>query len=235
MKKCFSAFLPAIFFCSCLTITAAENIPVRVRRVNEHVTIFTTGKYAQPASMTVLATKEGLIVIDTLLSPTLAEQAMQQVKKELGRDDVILVINTHDHLDHTGGNQVFKGKEIVGHENVTPAMKRSADGTAANLPRIQFRIAQREKQLQGLAPESAQALSLVEENKIDRLMMDDQQQRFVSTPPTKTFSDKLFFQAGGLELHLYYFGRSHTDFSIPIPSASRPPPGRSTSPAGCPS
>jgi ankyrin repeat protein/glyoxylase-like metal-dependent hydrolase (beta-lactamase superfamily II)/Tol biopolymer transport system component len=166
--------------------------------------------------MTVIATKKGLIVIDTLLSPTLAELAMRQVKKELGRDDVILVINTHNHMDHTGGNQVFKGKEIIGHENVVPAMKRSADGVAANQPRILFRIRQREERLRAIAADAPEALSLVEANTIDRLLMDDQQKRFISKPTTKTFTDKLFFHVAGLELRLYYFGRAHTDNDILI-------------------
>jgi len=216
MKSKLFGFVLGVVIAASFLSAAAENIPVRVQRVNEHVTLFTTGKYSPPATMTVLATPKGLIVIDTLLSPTLAEQAMQQVKKELGRDDVILVINTHDHMDHTGGNQVFKGKEIIGHENVAPAMKRSADGVAANQQRILGRIRQREAQLQTLAPDAPQALSLAEANQIDRLMMDDQQKRFVSTPPTKTFTDKLVLQAGGLELRLYYFGRSHTESAIVI-------------------
>ena len=216
MKKHLAACLFGICLCSCLAITAAENVPFRVQRVNEHITLFTPGKYAPPATMTVLATPKGLVVIDTLLSPTLAELAMQQVKRELGRDDVILVINTHDHLDHTGGNQVFKDVEIIGHENVVPAMKRQADGTAANLPRMQFRIGQRQQQLQGLAADAPQALALAEANRIDRLMIEDMQKRFVSTPPTRTFSDKLALQVGGIDLHLYHFGRSHTESAIVV-------------------
>ena len=77
-------------------------------------------------------------MIDTLLSPTLAELAMKEVKKELGRDDVLLVINTHDHMDHTGGNQVFKGKEIIGHEKRGPgheALRRRHRGQSAEDPR----------------------------------------------------------------------------------------------------
>jgi ankyrin repeat protein/glyoxylase-like metal-dependent hydrolase (beta-lactamase superfamily II)/Tol biopolymer transport system component len=219
MKNKLRASLLVAGLASCGLLTATDAIPFRVQRVDAQVTFFTPGKCAPPATMTVLATAKGLIVIDTLLSPTLAEQAMQQVKKELGRDDVILVINTHDHMDHTGGNQVFKGVEIVGHENMAPAMKRQAEGIAANLPRMQFRIAQRERQLQGLAADAPQALSLAESNRIERLVMDDQQKRFVSTPPTKTFADKLVLQAGGIELHLYYFGRAHTasDIVVHIP------------------
>ena len=205
-----------VMLCSCFLPAATENIPVRVQRVNEHVTLFTTGQYAPPATMTVLATPKGLIVIDTLLSPTLAEQAMQQVKKELGRDDVILVINTHDHMDHTGGNQVFKDKEIIGHENAVPAMNRSAAEAVANERRTMGSIIQRENQLQTWPPMTPQALVLAEANRIDRLLLDDMQKRFVSTPPTKTFTDKLVVQVGGLELRLYYFGRSHTESAIVI-------------------
>jgi glyoxylase-like metal-dependent hydrolase (beta-lactamase superfamily II) len=216
MKKYLHVLLSGICFCSCIILIAEENIPFRVQRVNERITFFAPGKYAQPASMAVIATKKGLIAVDSLLSPTLAELAMKEVKKELGRDDVILVINTHDHMDHTGGNQEFKGVEIIGHKNVVPAMKRSADGVAANQPRILSRISQRERQWQALAPGTPQALSLAEENQIDRLVMDDMQKRFVSTPPTKTFADKLTMTAGGLKLRLYYFGRAHTDNDILI-------------------
>ncbi|MCX6558837.1 MAG: ankyrin repeat domain-containing protein [Candidatus Aminicenantes bacterium] len=216
MRKFLSAFLLAVCIASSLTLAAEETLPFRVTRVNERITLFTPGQYAPPATMTVITTPKGLIVIDTLLSPTLAELAMQRVKKELGRDDVLLVINTHDHMDHTGGNQVFKGVEIIGHESVVPAMKRSADGIAANQPRILARIRQRERQLQTLAADAPQALALAEANRIDRLLMEDQQKRFVSTPPTKTFADKLTVSAGGLELRLYYFGRAHTDNDIVI-------------------
>ena len=216
MKKYFFVLLLGICFASCFVLTAEEAIPFRVTRVNEQITFFTPGKYAPPATMTVIATKKGLIVIDTLLSPTLAELALKEMKKELGRDDVILVINTHDHMDHTGGNQVFKGKEIIGHENTVPAMKRSADGVAASQPRILFRIRQREERLRAIAADAPEALALVEANTIDRLLIDDQQKRFISTPPTKTFSDQLFFHVAGLELRLYYFGRAHTDNDILI-------------------
>jgi len=219
MKTLSCALLAGICLGSCFMIAAEENIPFRVQRLSEQITFFTPGKYAPPATMVVIATKKGLIVIDTLLSPTLAELALKEMKKELGRDDVILVINTHDHMDHTGGNQVFRGKEIIGHESVVPAMRRSADGIAANQPRFLGRITQREERLRTLAPESPEALSLAEANRIDRLIMDDQHKRFVSTPPTRTFADKLVFQAGGLELRLFYFGRAHTagDILIHIP------------------
>ncbi len=216
MKRISFGIVLGLMLSSCFLPAATENIPVRVQRVNEHVTFFTTGQYVPPATMTVLTTPEGLIVIDTLLSPSLAKQAMQQVKKELGRNDVILVINTHDHMDHTGGNQVFKGVEIIGHENAAPAMKISADGMPANLRRMYFQISQRERQLQALAPDDPQTRSLVEANRIDRLIIDDMQKRFVSTPPTKTFTDKLILQVGGLELRFYYFGRSHTESAIVI-------------------
>jgi len=30
----------------------------------------------------------------------------RRIRQELGRDDVIRIINTHDHFDHTNGNQM---------------------------------------------------------------------------------------------------------------------------------
>ncbi|TFG77055.1 MAG: MBL fold metallo-hydrolase, partial [Chrysiogenales bacterium] len=206
----------AIYFCSCFLLSADESIPFRMQRLSERIAVFTPGQYAPPASMAVITTAKGLVIIDTLLSPKLAELALKEVKKQLGRDDVLLVINTHNHFDHTGGNQVFQGVDIIGHENIVPAMNRSEEGSGPFLQRIRNRVRQREGQLRTVASDSVEALTLAESIRLNRLMIADLQKRYISTPATKTFGDKLILHAGGLELRLYYFGRAHTDNDILI-------------------
>jgi glyoxylase-like metal-dependent hydrolase (beta-lactamase superfamily II) len=78
------------------------------------------------------ASKEALAVVDTQFPDT----ALECLKALPGRDRRILdaTINTHHHLDHTGGNVVFKAasRELVAQERVPKlqfeAAKRAEDG-----------------------------------------------------------------------------------------------------------
>jgi len=108
-----------------LPAPAPEVIPFRVIRPADRVTIFIPGNSAPPAPTAVITTGQGLVLIDTGLSPTLAEWTKKKIRQELGRDDVLYVINTHSHFDHTDGNQVYAGAEIIGHESVPAAMERT--------------------------------------------------------------------------------------------------------------
>jgi cyclase len=217
-KKIQSAVLAAslaiIFFD--LRAAAQGEIPFRVKKVTDRVTIFSPGRYAPRAATTVITTAKGLIVIDTGLSPTLAELTRKKIKQELGRDDVIYVINTHDHFDHTDGNQVYVGAIIVGHENVGAAMRRFAEGRSGFIATRRNRIVQLENRLKTLQPGSPDALEAEETIRFDRLMIEDLEKRYIPTPPTKTFNDRMTLAVGDLELKLYSYGRAHTESDILI-------------------
>ena len=65
------------------------------------------------ANMTVVATKEGWIVIDPLTTEAVARAAMELVDKHLGKKPVKAVIITHSHLDHYGGIKgIVSQKEV---------------------------------------------------------------------------------------------------------------------------
>lgn len=215
-KKILSAVLAAslavIFFAP--KAAAQGEIPFRMRKVTDRITIFSPGQYAPEAATTVITTAKGLIVIDTGLSPTLAELTRKKIKQELGRDDVVYVINTHDHFDHTDGNQAYVGATIVGHENAEAAMRRFAEGKNAFIATRQNRIVQLENRLKTLQPGSPDALATEETIRFDRLMIEDLEKRYVPTPPTKTFNDRLTLAVGDLELKLYAYGRAHTESDI---------------------
>ena len=195
--------------CSC-----PEDIPFRVNRVTDRITIFIPGNSAAPAPTTVITTDQGLILIDTGLSPTLAEWTRKKIQQELGRDDVRHIINTHFHFDHTDGNQVYAGAEIIGHESIPAAMESFAKGKEQFIATRRGRIGSQEEQLKKLDPKSAEALALEESIRFNRLLIDDLAARYVPTPPTKTFSDRLDLAVADLKLNLYYFGRAHTDGDI---------------------
>jgi len=67
-------------------------------------------------SMTVVATGDGLVVIDTLATGPASRAALSSVAA-FSRQPVRFVINTHCVADHTAGNPLFSGAAIVGHRH----------------------------------------------------------------------------------------------------------------------
>jgi cyclase len=70
--------------------------------------------------------KEGIVVVDTEF-PDPAKHLIDELKKQSDQPFKLL-INTHHHGDHTGGNIAFKGlvEHVVGHENCLSNYKRVA-------------------------------------------------------------------------------------------------------------
>ena len=59
---------------------------------------------------------DGVILIDTLMTPTLASKLLTVVK-DVTPKPIKFVVNTHFHGDHVYGNQYFLPAPILGHEN----------------------------------------------------------------------------------------------------------------------
>jgi glyoxylase-like metal-dependent hydrolase (beta-lactamase superfamily II) len=83
-----------------------------------------------------VAGDRGLLVVDTHASEVEGARVVEQVRR-LGVGDVVAVVNTHEHFDHTFGNAVFAkaydGPPIYAHEDAAaglavsgPAMQRRA-------------------------------------------------------------------------------------------------------------
>jgi len=62
---------------------------------------------------------DGVVVVDTFFTPAAAEELVAEIAK-LTPKPIKFAVNTHYHLDHTGGNQLFvaRGVPIVAHDNV---------------------------------------------------------------------------------------------------------------------
>lgn len=62
---------------------------------------------------------DGVVVIDTFFTPTAVSALIAEITK-LTPKPIRFAVNTHYHLDHTGGNQQFtaRGVPIIAHENV---------------------------------------------------------------------------------------------------------------------
>src|SRR5215472_16725218 len=75
------------------------------------------GKAGSNAGFVVGST--GVVVIDTFLTPASARDLLAEIRKVTNLP-IRFVVNTHYHLDHTGGNSVFAeaGATILAHRNV---------------------------------------------------------------------------------------------------------------------
>jgi cyclase len=86
-----------------------------------------------------LSNKDAVIVVDTQF-PDTAKLCVEGLKTRAARG-IDLVINTHHHGDHTGGNGVFKAhaKRILAHSRVPELLKKNpGQGEPPTLPTATF-------------------------------------------------------------------------------------------------
>jgi cyclase len=66
---------------------------------------------------------DAAIAIDALFVPSMTKRYLRAIRKAT-KKPVSHLINTHHHIDHTGGNQLFPRSEIVAHVNAREEMIR---------------------------------------------------------------------------------------------------------------
>jgi cyclase len=96
----------------------------------------------QGGNVGVLVGDDGLLMIDDQFAP-LSEKLVAAMKT-LSNKPIRMLVNTHIHGDHTGGNENFgkMGIDIVAHDNVRVRLARGVNGGAASpavaLPVVTF-------------------------------------------------------------------------------------------------
>jgi len=83
-------------------------------RITDHIFVFRSDQYAQVTAGLVL-TREGAVLIDTLLYPEETMLIRRYIEKGLGAS-VKYVINTHFHADHTTGTCLFPDARVISHQ-----------------------------------------------------------------------------------------------------------------------
>ena len=136
---------------------------------------------------------DGVVIFDTFFTPAAIEELIGEIQK-LTNKPIKYAVNSHYHLDHTGGNQVLaaRGIPIIAHDNV---MQWQTTKNKRFLPapeELQKRKADAEKQLSDTPAEQADRRAQLE-RQIRRL---DAMMAIKLTNPTKTFS------SGTMELKL---------------------------------
>ena len=141
-----------------------------------------------------VAGRRGLVVVDTLGSARAGAHLAEDVRRA-HRTEVVAVVNTHEHWDHTFGNaslrEAFPGVPIHAHEDAAPAMTAAGD---------------RAKEQFAEHPDDPHA----EEVLATRVVPADQ-----------TFSSAAVIDLGDRSVELVHPGRGHTggDLVVVVPDA----------------
>jgi glyoxylase-like metal-dependent hydrolase (beta-lactamase superfamily II) len=196
---------------------AEDEIPIEVVRLSERVVVLKEDVMGN--NITAIASKKGLIVVDTSGYPSTARKMRGIIEKEFNRKDFAFVINTHFHWDHTWGNQVFPEATIIGHADCPAMMDGDREYVIARVQNLKRRLEEQKSKLAQADPDSREADGI--RRSIRQLERDikDHSDGFIMTPPQVTFNDRMTWDLGDLTLKMYFFGRAHsgTDIFIHIP------------------
>jgi cyclase len=96
--------------------------PWKIKMLTDNIGIFSE----KGGTMAFLLTKKGIAVVDSQF-PDTAPHLIDELKKKTDKPFELL-INTHHHGDHSGGNIAFKGlvKHVLAHENSKANQQRVA-------------------------------------------------------------------------------------------------------------
>jgi len=198
---------------------------VRIERLSQRVLLAHWLGTDRRCNLTAIQSQKGLVVIDTEMSPRIMAPIKKRIEQVFGRDDWAYVINTHAHDNHAGGNSLFKGAVIVGHENLAEDMqwliRRQAE---PDFKRKELdRAAQLLRNLRAFLPQVArnrmQTRMVQGEIRFLELHTQDLQDGYEIVKPSLTFADSHTLDLGGLKLELVFFGKGHSisDILIYVP------------------
>jgi len=219
MKRLLILVLLASLLEIALTAAAPEKVaglPLHLQRLDPKTVRLWVGDSVSSTATVAFATKKGIVVVDTLGIPRVDAELRKVIARELGRSDFKVLIVTHEHGDHTGGNAVYADCTIVGHELVSAGMDAQREGRAESLAWYDKRMPEREAELAKAPAGSPAALRLKEEMALDRLNREALETNAAPPPPNLTFSDRMTFSMGDTRFELYFTGGMHSASDIAI-------------------
>ena len=201
MKTSTCLLIVAVLVTCAITPTAALKAPAFKAEDDFTITKVADGVYAAVAKPGGLASGNagfivgdgGVLVVDTFYTPIAIEELIETIGKET-KQPIKYAINTHYHLDHTGGNQVFAERSIpiIGHDNLIAWQTTKNRRFLPTTEELQKRRADVARQLSETPQEQTEKRAGFER----QLRRIDVQLTIKLTNPTVTFS------TGTVHLHL---------------------------------
>jgi cyclase len=185
---------------------------ITIEKINSNVVLIRMGYDA----ITAIATQKGIVVIDAGISSGLAAEYRKVIKNEFHRDDIIYLIITHGHPDHTGGSSVFSDAKIIGHENCLNEIsdqKKSPEKAKSYLNKI---VNDYDKELLSLLPGTKEWKDVLCQKIRYQYAYYDLLNDYPVTKPNITFSDSFNIDMGDVKFNLKFFGKAHSESDILI-------------------
>jgi cyclase len=135
---------------------------------------------------------DGLLIIDATMVASMAQAFIEQIRRVSDKSFRHL-INTHSHPDHTGGNRLFAGAEIIAHRICREEMERQAVPSEGGESR---------PSLMASMPRTPAMQRMFD-------MVANDPGRHIPLP-TLTYEEKLTLRYGETEVELLYYGPAHT-------------------------
>jgi glyoxylase-like metal-dependent hydrolase (beta-lactamase superfamily II) len=198
---------------------SVDGLPLHVQKIEPGVVRVWVGDHISSTAVSAIATKKGIVVIDSTNVPTLDEAFRKVIARELGRSDFKFLINTHGHGDHTAGNGVYADCQIIAHENVKAMMEESFKDTPRRIEWNKESLKEQNEQLASGKIKEEDKAAANEQLIISTLIGEYLNSSPKATFPTKTFKDKLVLDCGDVTFELYQSGGTHTrsDIFILVP------------------
>ncbi|HEY6122482.1 MAG TPA: MBL fold metallo-hydrolase [Pyrinomonadaceae bacterium] len=161
----------------------------------------------------------GVLIVDTFLTPTAVEELIAEIRKET-KQPIRFAVNTHYHLDHTGGNQVLAASNvpIIAHDNVMLWQTTKNRRFLPPAEELQKRHTEAQKQLATTPAEPSDKRALIEKQirRIEAMMS------ISLTNPSITFaSGALRLYLGQREVILFSLpGHTGGDVLVFVPDAN---------------
>ncbi len=198
-------------------VHAQNDIPITIEKISDRVIVLRLKHNPSGTNITAVKSKKGIIVFDTEMSYQIAAYIRKTIEKRFKDKNVIYVVNTHHHWDHTNGNQTFKDAVIIGHDNCTKGIQNFAAGKEEFAEKYKKNwIDFLKKQLESSELEATERIQTQERIRYALMVYNELKEGFVPTPPNITFSDRLILSLEDITLHMMYLGMCHSDSDILI-------------------
>jgi glyoxylase-like metal-dependent hydrolase (beta-lactamase superfamily II) len=197
----------------------ASDLGITVRRLSPRAAVVQGGPWNN--SYLAIATKKGIVVVDSGFSKTVARAVREAIQAEFDRSDFAYLILSHEHSDHVFGNGAYSDIPIVGSDLIRAAILRMEADPAS----VSERLAIPKESLARMRQESLKDPKLADDPKVAQgerfwnVVQADYAAGVDYLPPTITFDRRMSLDLGDVSVHLFSLGHWHSaaDTIVSVP------------------
>ncbi len=197
-------------------VLAQDEVKINSTWLGDRVLLTWACDHFQGTNMAVVVTDQGLVIIDTGLSPSTVRRQRTLVERELGRHDFRYLINTHMHNDHAFANEVFPDATVVGHGNGVAALEREVDQIPELLERLRRSRTSYGEWAAATSPDSTEGIRAREGVAAFGVGIADLETGIEPRYPLVTFDHHHTLRLGDVRLELFDFTGLHSDSDLLI-------------------